>query len=486
MSTAGLKALGTALDAQAALVGVNFIAPCVLPDPQLDAASAMILSLEVDLISGSMAINSYSPAVGVHMQCQVAAVPSCGSADAPASSAAGKSTTAVSQEVIRAMCGVPYDTSTLYSALEAAGLQYGPQFRLLAGPMHAARTGAASAQVRAPNDASVSGYGMHPAALDNMLQLGALVRDSSTDKKEGQSFVPAALRAYCPQVAGLSASQGSLFAFAGNSSGHLPSSAPQLATHRDHSLQDAAGMTLCQLLDLEARPVGSSPKPSGAMKKAFSTSSDEDVLYEISWQADQPADDMQLQALSRSLMTAVVKGNGYMSSAASAMQALQQTAGSGLHLAVATPAAGVLPAGAARPPGNQHSAIWGMLRTFNQEHPAQSTAGICSDAFGAEPNAHHTRLLLSETPLLPQAPADGYGNCRISLVQHSAVLQRSVAQSAAQPYNWVPSPRGALTNLVPQAVPQGELEPGSVLMNVRAVGVNFRDLLSVSFHASAV
>ncbi|KAL6765560.1 chaperonin 10-like protein, partial [Haematococcus lacustris] len=46
-------------------------------------------------------------------------------------------------------------------------------------------------------------------------------------------------------------------------------------------------------------------------------------------------------------------------------------------------------------------------------------------------------------------------------------------------YGLVPRPRGALGNLVPAAVQPSSLQPGQVAVSVRAVGLNFRDVLNV-------
>ncbi|KAI8473969.1 MAG: hypothetical protein J3K34DRAFT_383388, partial [Monoraphidium minutum] len=58
-------------------------------------------------------------------------------------------------------------------------------------------------------------------------------------------------------------------------------------------------------------------------------------------------------------------------------------------------------------------------------------------------------------------------------------MRASRAASAPAPYNLTPAPRGALNSLVPQAVPAALEREGSVLLAVKAVGINFRDVLNV-------
>jgi hypothetical protein len=64
-------------------------------------------------------------------------------------------------------------------------------------------------------------------------------------------------------------------------------------------------------------------------------------------------------------------------------------------------------------------------------------------------------------------------DCRLVRdVQGAAGTTHSVA------YCLTPSPRGALSNLVPKAV-QAPQQPGQLSVAIRAVGLNFRDILNV-------
>ena len=58
----------------------------------------------------------------------------------------------------------------------------------------------------------------------------------------------------------------------------------------------------------------------------------------------------------------------------------------------------------------------------------------------------------------------------------------SRASSASSAFSLLPQPRGALTNLKPVPLPQAsinKLQHGQVLLQVHAVGLNFRDVLNV-------
>ena len=113
-----------------------------------------------------------------------------------------------------------------------------------------------------------------------------------------------------------------------------------------------------------------------------------------------------------------------------------------------------------------------------------SSAG-CSGAMSAD---HHQ-------------PFDGYGSLSSAGARSCPrLLRSSAAAPAPMPFQLVPSPRGSLSSLVPsplalplRASANGSspaatgaasyvdgLAPGTALLAVRAVGLNFRDVLNVS------
>lgn len=64
------------------------------------------------------------------------------------------------------------------------------------------------------------------------------------------------------------------------------------------------------------------------------------------------------------------------------------------------------------------------------------------------------------------------------MVQHAPRLVPSQTASSPAPFQLLPKPRGALQNLVPEPL-QTDLAGNEVLVEVHAVGVNFRDVLNV-------
>ena len=64
------------------------------------------------------------------------------------------------------------------------------------------------------------------------------------------------------------------------------------------------------------------------------------------------------------------------------------------------------------------------------------------------------------------------------MVEHAPMLLPSKALPRPAPFQLLPKPRGALHNLVPEPL-ETHLATDQVLLEVHAVGVNFRDVLNV-------
>lgn len=64
------------------------------------------------------------------------------------------------------------------------------------------------------------------------------------------------------------------------------------------------------------------------------------------------------------------------------------------------------------------------------------------------------------------------------MVQHAPRLVPSHIASTPAPFQLLPKPRGALQNLAPEPL-QLDLAAQEVLVEVHAVGINFRDVLNV-------
>lgn len=74
---------------------------------------------------------------------------------------------------------------------------------------------------------------------------------------------------------------------------------------------------------------------------------------------------------------------------------------------------------------------------------------------------------------------DVHGSCLSAGICHAPKLLHSELQHLSTPIHLTPLPRGSLSNLTAVPVPSLNPGPDQVLLNVQAVGLNFRDVLNV-------
>ena len=602
----------TAAVASLVLTGVRFLAPCVLPAPDssdgepvrsqprqprelvaqlnTDTGEVRILSRGGGSSAGSGSSGSGgNSAMTVHMTAAVALLPTMGAATtgkgaaswqpiATAASAAGEGgqqtqpqplsqpsvarRSPLSSDALRARCPEPLAARGLYSALHAAGLQYGPAFRALQsvhttatatatsasgaggaanGATAAAAAGrlsprpAATAAAAGGGDAHVTGgYFLHVAALDGLLQLGAALPTTAGSSGSGGSggghtFVPYALDAFTvslKQRADNAPLWGSAEAAAAPSAsaGAAAAAAAPAELHRNHTLLDEDGAVVCSLHNLTTRPItlgGGASGSAGAATRGRAgagraggidgTQPAGQILTDVAWLVSDPCEDEVLHEQAQAgdaaesyVLTSSAAAPAAAAAAANALAAMQQLAGAGvsgaaqLQLPVAaTHNASGLDAVAAL------TGLGGMLRTFNAEHPAARAISLTAHAEGGEPifanrmavggaaatfrvSAHLQQAAATEAP-------DGYGPSAAAGAVSRAVLVPSAAAASAPPppFQLLPLPKGSLNSLkpvplVPVTAADGNTAgglpacgPGTVLLRVHAVGINFRDVLNV-------
>lgn len=129
------------------------------------------------------------------------------------------------------------------------------------------------------------------------------------------------------------------------------------------------------------------------------------------------------------------------------------------------------------------SALWGLLRSFAQEAPSCIIGGTDADPASVGTPLRPS-IQLSELPAATGALSDGYGTALRGGSNWAARLLPSgrsvgVVGASAGGFHLVPQPRGSLGSLVPEALPSGPLPAGTVEVSVRAIGLNFRDLLNI-------
>jgi hypothetical protein len=325
-------------------------------------------------------------------------------------------------------------------------------------------------------DADITGFFVHPAVLDNALQLGAMVPEaSSATPTSDTAYVPAAVAVYS---VGCRLQQGAaVHAAVKRSADSARRSAT--ATYRDHSLMDATGAVLAVLDGLEAKPLQSAGRAGVAADKS-AVAQPQEFLYEVTWQAASAAAAtdyaQQLEAPGKGEVVVAFGGQndavGVASSALLTMQAGLQASASGVQLRTIelAPLASMTSDGSNT---GASSGVWGMLRAFAAEAPAVTHGGRRVDARTASPSARAQAIM--GLTMQPAGASDGYGTAVHGGTGLQAVLLPSACLRPSDgPYHLMPRPRGAFSSLVAEAVSVGSSRVGWVEVEVKAVGINFR------------
>ncbi len=492
--------LTSSSDGMLGLSSVVFSSPCFIPECSAVGESAMLCA-EVDLDEGAVKVFSPSPQNllqrRLHMSAALALIPEINQCVGETQGSSGRlalSTRGVHQgrgletltcDAARARLPEPLATSGLYADLAAAGLKYGPALRRLRGVQ---RAGADSPQPAAVSsvDQLPGGCSYHvadPAALDCMLQLGAAVPEPGADNA---ARVPASIRLFAAPMARIEAA-GPLRCHAARGTPPPAAGSKTSSTFRDHLLVSGQGQVLCALLGLEAV---ADPSLDGGHRQP-AVAEEEELVYEVQWLSESAiARDESSPRAGLQPAAMQIRGTEVLSVAAG-MQAMRAAAaasegggGRGFRLQAASAAGHSADSCAA-------AALLGLLRTFNAEHPASGMSAIGPDPWARASRSVSAGVVTRSVESC--IPPDAYGSKAIGGVMLTPRLLPSPSPSHTAPFRLVPRPRGALTNLArepidvasgPAGVHTGKRKPmavGTVLVSVKAVGVNFRDVLNVSW-----
>ena len=305
------------------------------------------------------------------------------------------------------------------------------------------------------NSAAVNGDYFHPATLDSCLQLAAA--DASSGLK-----VPAGLEAAAIPAPLVSPQ---LWAASRELSKALPSEPSSV----DYWLSAACGGSELTINALAMKPMAQ-PRPKAA---AASAAAAEEIMYEVDWPVVELATAAgALASGMASLQLTGKSGAPGTALAASAIAALQQAlpaSGGAIVItsSVQPQAAGTSTGQAAQPAG----ALPGLMRTVALEHQAQRFGTVDQDAFAVSEDAS-ARMVLLQAGVQPSA--DQYGTAVRAGRLHAAAMLPSKTNGASLPFHLLPQPRGAITSLTPVPASIDAVAPDSVLLLVKAVGINFR------------
>jgi len=414
----------------ATLEGCALVAPLVLPAAADGAAAggAEWLVCRADPLSGAVAVGrrvrgpgagSSGASVATHMQCHVSPGPERGpQPEAPSTGGAGGAGAGPDAQRCRSVA--PLQWAHVYRTLASAGLQYGQAFQPVCGPvMCRPLEGALGSVVTQPRvgrqegNAPEAGTGVHPTALDGVLQLAAAAHAGSAadSSSAGGVYVPAAVDAYRLGARHRDACGGEstrLAATAGPGSVEgAPSGMSRGANKEavsDHGLRGLRGDLVAALVGLHARQLHAPPAARPRAKAAGAAAAAAEVAppageYYTRWQCGLgaqtsggvPAGQLEWPAASCMVLSlpgygearaAVCAGRGSGSGAARAPARAGAWGGRALPAAVAW--AQALRAAAQASPGGPGSApadaagvqVWGCGAVSWDVLPAAAGAGV--------------------------------------------------------------------------------------------------------------
>jgi acyl transferase domain-containing protein/NADPH:quinone reductase-like Zn-dependent oxidoreductase/acyl carrier protein len=470
-SSSGSKQLG--------LGNVAVAAPLLLPLQAADVRQLQ-LTVAIDLSSGACRIasaTSGSSSITLHITGQLAAV-------ALSEDSGHSSSNAATFDRVCAAGLQPLPTSQVYGDLAAAGLQYGPAFRLLRNIK--ASQGTAAAQVQ-PGMAlcQTGGHLVHPAVLDNAFQLGAAVQDSQANRST--TYLPVSVQLYTAAAGTGLDRQPHEHAADMQAVASAPGNSAPLArdTLTRHMQLLAGGSTLCRVHGLisQAAAAGRAAATAAAVPAKLQPSAD--LLYQVAWQVEQPG------PISPQVETgaAACMPHKLVPALGSAVQLLQSClAAPSARVQYNSTLGGVLGGMLGHPQVGQQQAsqhaIWGALRSAYQENQAALAAAVEHSDSTAPTSRPRASLCMNvgvdQGQLQPLF--DGYGTAAAAASLAVPRLQHSHVQLPPEPFQLLPLPRGSLANVVPVALTLPDTSTcgtDQMVLAVKAVGVNFRDVLNV-------
>ncbi|PNH02167.1 Erythronolide synthase, modules 3 and 4, partial [Tetrabaena socialis] len=505
-----------------ALSEVSIPAPLILP-PAGGGGSAtdvrVTLRCGVSLATGRLAIrselptaptaNGQRPSNSVHFR-GVVAVVLRGAAVQPAApqrAAAGISTAGASAPATPAGDHGLQAQRSLCALAAALLAGAGPAARRL---QRHPRRGGTVARLAQPADCS--GVLLHPAVLDCSLQAGAVPAAG----ERAVLRVPAGVGLVEVRL-GAGAGVGDPDAHASWAAASASPSAPggagaagggAAAVELDYAVSSGSGGACCAISRLVARELRAAPvvPAAAAAAAAVAPSSREqphDVLYVTQYAASEPGAADTASGLAagarprRTQRPCLTFGRGAAPAAgrlaadvplAAMLTALQAVAqlpggraavqlGGTAHAAALEIAEG---GGALLRAAVAGSALHGMLRSVALESAGRAFGVSSGPDDGGEAAAGSTGSLELQ-PSDPGADAsDVFGlDLQRGVAAQPQLVPMPANVAAVSDFQLLPLPRGALGNLVPSPLSPDDTPPGSVSLRVRAVGLNFRDVLNV-------
>lgn len=315
-----------------------------------------------------------------------------------------------------------------------------------------------------------TGFYVYPAAFDCFLQVGQVLIGAES----AEVFVPAGVGAlrYSTGVSQVMQGPDKPWTMA-------QPIATEDVMHSNFTLYSgSANGAICNVSQLEAKSMGSmesnASTPSGLEDSVRLAA----CLYQADWFARHHAGrtgGSDLWSLSEQFTNAGEVAVGSIAVAQSALQTLP--GGNQIRLQIVATNAAVHAPAAERSVGGTGTAVaalTGLVKCLDQECPQLSWSQSSVDA--------HDILKRSPAKLFQMhaADADAFGCIEQAGAAYESFLQRSYAEEASRPYHLMPDTRGSLNALKAVPVPtERSVTLGKIVVQVRAVGINFRDVLNV-------
>ena len=341
-----------------------------------------------------------------------------------------------------------------------------------------------------------SGFWSPPAALDGSLHLGAVLAMLNTGGGDRSPRVPAAVGTFSSAVA---LSDSAAFASAAArpaSDGNKSFSSHRLAATSFPCLPCA------ELLDMETSAIRRWPTSTGAPPASFSGAAMEDLslLYLLEWQAVGVADGggcggpgtappSRLLSMTCDESPRIAAGASAGLATSSSSSAASASLGRAVDFlqslgCMPSPPSLALSMRHGHPSGSEASRapasleagflLQGLLRTASQELLGSfvSTLDVDARSVGRRAASALGSGVNGESSSLSRWSERGAS-------AHVARLLPCAAPTVAGAVSLFPSPRGSFAAVLPRPASTAPSIPGLVELSVRAVGLNFRDVLNV-------
>jgi mycoketide-CoA synthase len=344
----------------------------------------------------------------------------------------------------------PLDVDDLYERLADIGLEYGPAFQGLTAAWRAGEDLYAEVSLAAEQREEAARFAIHPALLDAALHTAALAAE------DGAPMLPFSWSGVSLRAVGAQSLRVKL--------------SPKGPSEVSLDLADADGTPLARVDSLALRAIDPSQLQGASPRK-------QDGLLAIEWRepsADAPGEGPQTDTwrLEQSEGSGAQAAREAAQAALEAIQAhLADESKADARLAILTEGAVAAREGEFADPAG--ASVWGLVRSAQSEHPGRFVL-VDTDGTEASEGALQAALSGAEEPqlalregaaLAPRAtPAQGLGN---SLIPPPG------------PWKLDPGKGGSLEDLalVPNPDAERPLGIGEVRIEMRAAGLNFRDVL---------